>query len=150
MGSIFYPFAIGKEPTPNNATLWAGNTIAPEFIAYSPQGMLNYFYLYAGSSIFNYNVINPLNVYNVWNHFSIVLQNNVAPLLYINGTLQTLTPSNNTNTFPLSTFTAERVYLAPNYNSQRYPCKLFDLRVYNSALSSTEITNIYKWNGNTS
>jgi len=92
----------------------------------------------------NFN-IGPTIVINTWYHVAWTITPAGVHVLYINGTAYT--PTSNGSTF-ISNLTYP-VYLGLNHNASYYYYYgyLNDFRIYNRALSSTEITSIYNYTG---
>lgn len=140
----FYVFDIGKG---NNSTFT--NLILPEMGYNTQTGYLTYIYLYVGNVNFNYNnVPSNFDVRN-WFHVCMIVENQKSPLLYINGSKVN---STNTSILTLNGFTtlshnSSFISGKPSGQTNRIPCKLNELRIYNHALSSIQVKKIYDWNG---
>jgi hypothetical protein len=131
-GTVRFPFLFGET--------FGTNIITPEF-NYNSSGVLTNFFVYclncAGARI-----APNTNLLNNWVHFAIVIQHATVPKIYVNNTLYNST--NGTCNFNAQvTMNNGRIPHASNYMIGN----LTEIRLYNTALTATQIGNIYSWNG---
>ena len=131
-GTVRFPFLFGET--------FGTNLITPEF-NYNSSGVLTNFFVYclncAGARI-----APNINILNTWTHYAVVIQHGTVPKIYINNTLYN--SLNGTCNFNAQVVMNNgRIPHASNYMQGN----LTEIRLYNTALTATQIGNIYSWNG---
>lgn len=132
-GSVKFPFRVGND---------FSTSISPE-LTYNSSGQLTNFFVYCGTTS-GARISNTNNaLLNNWVHFAVVFQHNTVAKMYINNVVYN--SSNGTNTFN-SNFTPQTGRIP--FGGTASPIgNVADIRIYKEALTSTQIQNIYQWNG---
>jgi len=142
----FFPFDVGNG---SGSSFDRVNAIIPiyDYNADST-GRLGYVELFANTVNVNLSVWGSnINMYN-WNHIVIVYEHNRGAFCYINGVLlaQSLQAINITP-FTTNSITGSFIPGLPSGYSTRMSCYLNELRIYNSALTASQVSQLYNWDG---
>ena len=132
-GSVKFPFIFGQT--------FGTNVITPEF-NYNASGVLTNLFVYClntSGARFTPNT----SLLNNWVHFAIVVSHGTVAKAYINNTL--FNSLNGTNNFNAgSTMVDGRI---PQGTTTVPFGNVTEIRIYNTALTATQIGNIYNWSG---
>ena len=141
----FFPFDIGNG---NGSNYGRSNAIIPIYDYQTSDGRLGYIQLFVNTrSVYLDTYAFNINMYNL-NHIVIVYEHNRGAFCYINGVLlvQSL-QAMNIIPFTTNSITGSFISGLPSSYSTRLPCYLNELRVYNSALTASQVSQLYNWNG---
>lgn len=141
----FFPYDIGNG---SGSGYGRSNAIIPIYDYDGGTGRLGYILLYVNTvsvylNIYPFNI----NMFN-WNHIVVVYENNKGAFCYVNGVLlvQKL-QAINISPFTTNSITGSFISGLPGSYSTRLPCYLNELRIYNSALTASQVSQLYNWDG---